>query len=743
MRKIITFILLIIVIRLFSQEFDIIKTNEFAVAQSYWKDDCIIEENGYLYTLSSYGLEIYEIENNGELSILSRFPITADISFAIHNNYAYISAGHTIYDTFCGKLYQINIADKENPYIEQQLDFEYNPYPVQIYNDYLHLRQYDRDIGLFVNYFYSLPDLSLIAQYEDYLKILEKIDETTAIRADGYNTFTVFDLTDPTNPEIIGNGDVSSQHYYNIHRSRTYNDTILVCSVVNLITFWDVSDWYNWEYISQYQPFTGLFSYSKLDIIDSKIILPESGHVELVDISDISQPYQLDIISGTSSYFISSSCTHYEDNIYKATNCNGIERISLIDNTLIFEEEIAEYFLHALSARYGNYLITSTFLHGFKYFDISDPNNTVDMGELLPAYNHDFQISGNYLSAFWEDNYDYDIYDISDIHAPVLRNTIETVHYSTAHFDGEDNSAIYLVDQYNYNFLKYDISEPGINELLFETILPCNMYCEVIHNGYGYFIESVNNYQNLYIYKDLDINNPTLCNVINNISHKSVFWIKTIGEYLCIFSVFGSGFYISPDDNAQFFNLADPENPELEFELGCPGHPIVNNDLVFTTTLWSSYVFDISDNPTGVLEPIHIFYDINLINNISFFDYEDDNYLLLSQGSSIGVFEYEHTSSSFENEIIKPEFMLSNYPNPFNPETTIKFTAENAEIIIYNLKGQKVKTFTNHQINKSSNQQIIWNGTDDNNKAVSSGIYLYKLKVNDKTLAARKCILLK
>ena len=91
---------------------------------------------------------------------------------------------------------------------------------------------------------------------------------------------------------------------------------------------------------------------------------------------------------------------------------------------------------------------------------------------------------------------------------------------------------------------------------------------------------------------------------------------------------------------------------------------------------------------------------------------------------------------------------LRNYPNPFNPTTTISFSlntenTENTEIIIYNIKGQKIKTFPNLQINKSSNQQIIWVGTDDNNQPVSSGIYLYKLKVNDKTVATRKCILLK
>ena len=97
---------------------------------------------------------------------------------------------------------------------------------------------------------------------------------------------------------------------------------------------------------------------------------------------------------------------------------------------------------------------------------------------------------------------------------------------------------------------------------------------------------------------------------------------------------------------------------------------------------------------------------------------------------------------------ISPIINFMNYPNPFNPSTTISFNltakdAENAKIEIYNLKGQKVKTFSHLQINTSPNQQIVWNGTDDSDKPVTSGIYLYKLKVNGKILASRKMILMK
>jgi hypothetical protein len=102
-----------------------------------------------------------------------------------------------------------------------------------------------------------------------------------------------------------------------------------------------------------------------------------------------------------------------------------------------------------------------------------------------------------------------------------------------------------------------------------------------------------------------------------------------------------------------------------------------------------------------------------------------------------------------ENEIPANSSLISqisNYPNPFNPSTTISFNltqnSDFATIEIYNLKGQKVKTFL---INSSTHQPInsvTWNGTDQNNKPVSSGIYIAYLKVG-KTEASCKMLLMK
>ncbi|HPY97331.1 MAG TPA: carboxypeptidase regulatory-like domain-containing protein, partial [Candidatus Cloacimonadota bacterium] len=85
-----------------------------------------------------------------------------------------------------------------------------------------------------------------------------------------------------------------------------------------------------------------------------------------------------------------------------------------------------------------------------------------------------------------------------------------------------------------------------------------------------------------------------------------------------------------------------------------------------------------------------------------------------------------------------------NYPNPFNPETTVSFDlAEESRVTIdiYNIKGQKVKTLINDNLNAGSHR-VVWNGKDDAERNVSSGIYFYNMK-SGKYTSTRKMILIK
>jgi len=99
------------------------------------------------------------------------------------------------------------------------------------------------------------------------------------------------------------------------------------------------------------------------------------------------------------------------------------------------------------------------------------------------------------------------------------------------------------------------------------------------------------------------------------------------------------------------------------------------------------------------------------------------------------------------NEIIQlaNDLNLTNYPNPFNPTTTISFSVtQNSDfvnLVVYNIKGQKVITLINEQM-QSGKHSIIWSGVDEQNKTVSSGIYLYKIKAGNQE-SVRRMLLLK
>ncbi len=135
----------------------------------------------------------------------------------------------------------------------------------------------------------------------------------------------------------------------------------------------------------------------------------------------------------------------------------------------------------------------------------------------------------------------------------------------------------------------------------------------------------------------------------------------------------------------------------------------------------------------------------DLINNIRVWDGDNDGITIIDMGA------YEFDAPLFvgiepDHLITKPAvYSLSNYPNPFNPKTTISFSIpeeSKVELIVFNIKGQKVKTLINNQYSKG-NHFIVWSGDDNIGSLVSSGVYLYNLNVDGKTQALKRCLLLK
>jgi len=109
------------------------------------------------------------------------------------------------------------------------------------------------------------------------------------------------------------------------------------------------------------------------------------------------------------------------------------------------------------------------------------------------------------------------------------------------------------------------------------------------------------------------------------------------------------------------------------------------------------------------------------------------------------VFVNRYDYLSIVDEGIPTEFTLhENYPNPFNPTTSLRFDlpeVTDATITIFNMLGQRVRTF-NMNDTPAGYHSIQWDATNDYGDPVGAGVYLYQLKANQ-FVKTRKMVLLK
>jgi hypothetical protein len=99
----------------------------------------------------------------------------------------------------------------------------------------------------------------------------------------------------------------------------------------------------------------------------------------------------------------------------------------------------------------------------------------------------------------------------------------------------------------------------------------------------------------------------------------------------------------------------------------------------------------------------------------------------------------DHTPDQVPDQFV----LYANYPNPFNPETIIKYQLPEllpVTLKIYNLLGQEIRTLVD-EVQRSGVYEIRWDGKDDIGRSVASGIYVYRLQAGS-TVAVKKMIML-
>jgi flagellar hook assembly protein FlgD len=88
---------------------------------------------------------------------------------------------------------------------------------------------------------------------------------------------------------------------------------------------------------------------------------------------------------------------------------------------------------------------------------------------------------------------------------------------------------------------------------------------------------------------------------------------------------------------------------------------------------------------------------------------------------------------------------VSNYPNPFNPATTLRYTVPLAGIVsvtIHDARGARIATLVDHERRVAGSYSMEWNGRGDGGTPVSSGVYFARVEHNGAT-RTKKMVLLK
>lgn len=110
---------------------------------------------------------------------------------------------------------------------------------------------------------------------------------------------------------------------------------------------------------------------------------------------------------------------------------------------------------------------------------------------------------------------------------------------------------------------------------------------------------------------------------------------------------------------------------------------------------------------------------------------------LIDDSSTVAVAESISLPNDFE--------LLQNFPNPFNPTTTIRFnitTTQEIRLDIINLNGQIINTLIQQRKFEAGSYAIQWNGTNYNGENIPSGIYFVQLR-NDVTVMTKKLVLIR
>ncbi|MHA1888267.1 MAG: T9SS type A sorting domain-containing protein [Promethearchaeota archaeon] len=716
------------------------KVNDIVFEDTSYPEIQIMDDIAYVAD-HSYGLRIYDISNPAEPVLLNSLPLQIDVrTILLGQPTAYLLS---LYDC---SMYILDTSDIINPIVLSQYYTTFRCLDVSVNDNYAFISTHH--------------ELNMHPWEEDFIEIVNIEDRLNPVYVDDFaianycptveitndvafiGTFLglyVYDISDINNVVQINWFDTNNTFALKFHNG------LLYCDGWYGLTIIDYSDPSNCQILAEYDQFVC----NDFEIIEDKLYMASYTMLRVLDISDPMNVYQI-------GYYVTPNMVRSVavSQEYAFIN-SSYDTLHIIDTS----EHENPYFYDY----YDNYKIdlakspddllmfmVGELHQGLEFYDMSNPAEPEHLyTHTLPGDEWavcDFYVDEQICCSIFGslDGYTLNVYD--ETQQELTISSITPISYNGGYLSiqgiGRKENHIYIGCSGD-GIMILDISDPLNPTQVLQYDIQGYIFDLTVKGDFLYYV-SISGF---YVF---DISDPLQLNQV-------AYWEShNRAEQLALYQNYA--YVVDYDGGIKVFDLSDLTNfvPINTVSLNSTSKididPIIRDDkLIISDKRWNEImVFDLSD-PTNPVMSSNCRWNKYTLDMELFGDFlycangEDDWYL-----HGLSVLDFSSFNPVATDEPIIPNslsniFNLCNFPNPFNPTTTIEFSLKdnsNIELNVYNIKGQKVRLLVKDSFD-SGTHSIVWDGKDDTEKSVSSGIYFNKLNVNGVSRQISKCILIK
>jgi len=545
----------------------------------------------------------------------------------------------------------------------------------------------------------------------------------------------ILDVATPSTPVVVGSYDltgnsmavaVQGNHAYLVHD-------------IHLLSF-DVSDKTTPVYLDGGLVDGG----NNVALSGDHAFVPGQSGMRIFDISDPAQVTHVGTASGLHGFDVS-----LEGNLaYVAYGLGGYDVRDVTDvasPTVVFDGDNGWKESKAVAFA-GDYAYVASTEGLLKIVDVSDVGNVAEVGNMeftpfhLPLNVTAVASNGNYAyvaqAAVGLAGVDMEIIDVTDpanpVHAGTFNDPNNTVQINSMQVVG---NYLYTAKG-SYGLRVYDLAAPLAPAPLgnFFTNGPANGF--VVDGNTTYVLDG----SPVLGLRVVDTSNPSAMTEIAS--------FLTPGVAAAIALDAASGRLLIADDGngVIILDVNDPSDPTELSTLSTITHPsdvAVSGEYAYVTDAAGVHIVDVS-NPAAPF--VMGLFEKTSGGELRVMTREDGVFVLEELAGLYSLFNGSTASGVSDVRTAPHAVLQQNTPNPFNPLTVIRFSVRDTgpvRLNVYDVSGRLVRTLVNGvRVSQAAPYSVSWDGRDDNDVHVASGVYFYKLVTNGST-HTKKMVLVK